>query len=78
MLLLTHFLIEDQCKPANIKNIQRHKMILLVDMFSVSRHIHDRMRQMADNAILLFYGMTGGIKSFLFNIGHDNATVAVL
>lgn len=53
-------------------------MILLVDMFSVSRHIHDRMRQMADNAFLLFYGMTSGIKSFLFDVGHDNVTVAML
>lgn len=33
---------------------------------------------MADSAFLMFYGMTGGIKSFLFDVGHDNATVAVI
>lgn len=36
------------------------------------------MRQMADNAFLLFYGMDGGINSFSFDVGHDNATVAVI
>ena len=33
---------------------------------------------MADSAFLLFYGMTGSIKSFLFDVGRDNATVAVI
>lgn len=33
---------------------------------------------MADGAILLFCGSRGGIKTFSFDVGHDNAIVAVI
>ncbi len=36
------------------------------------------MRQMADSAFFAVLWYDDGIKSFSFDVGHDNATVAVI